>query len=100
MEEKFADTKTEVQSRMDEFKKIMESLQANVVILKKVVLQGCPSLNADVGIKMGTVMQRNSKISHGTWSNSSMLLVYQRQRKSSSLACISRVMRNFGGALE
>ena len=34
---------------MDGFKQIMESMQADVGILKKAVLQGCSFANADVG---------------------------------------------------
>ena len=52
MEEKFADMKTKVQFKMDEFKQIMEPLEADVAILKKVVLQVCHSSNADVNPKV------------------------------------------------
>ena len=46
MEEKFVNKKTKVQSEMDKLKQMIESLQADVVVLKKVVLHRCPTLNA------------------------------------------------------
>ena len=52
MEEKFVNMKTKVQSKLDELRRIMESLQADVVILKKLVLQGYPSSNIDAGPKV------------------------------------------------
>ena len=52
MEEKFIDRKTEVQSGMDELRRMIESLKVDVAVLKKVVLQGCPSSNADAGPKV------------------------------------------------
>ena len=65
------DRKVEVQSGMEELRRMMESLQADVAILKKVVLQGCPS-NADAGFEspspkasVVTAMQRNSRIFFG-----------------------------------
>ena len=52
MEEKFIDIKTKIQSKMDEFRQSMESLQVDVVALKKVVLQGCSSSNKDTSPKV------------------------------------------------
>ena len=43
VEGEFVERKAEVQSEMEELRRMMESLQADVAILKKVVLQGCSS---------------------------------------------------------
>ena len=52
VEEEFVDKKTEVQFRIEELRWMIESLQANVSVLKKVLLQGCPSSNVDAGPKV------------------------------------------------
>ena len=52
LEEKTEGMKANFQAKMDDFKQIMESLQADVVIPKKNVLQGCFFVNADVGPKV------------------------------------------------
>ena len=88
--------KDEVQSGMEELRRMMESLQADVAVFKKVVLHGCPSY-ADVGPKVrfpepkgfrGNHNPRNLGIFYGTWSSSSRLLMYQIQKRSLSPACI------------
>ena len=43
MEGEFVERKAEIQSGMEELRRMMESLQADVVILKKAVLEGCSS---------------------------------------------------------
>ena len=52
VEVEFVDRKTEVQSEMKELRWMIESLQVDVLVLTKVVLQGCPCSNADAGPKV------------------------------------------------
>ena len=52
MEGEFVDRKAEVQSEMEELRRMIESLQAYVTVHKKDVLQGYPSSNADAGPKV------------------------------------------------
>ena len=52
VEGEFVDMKSEVQSGIEELRRMIESLQVDVAVLKKVVLQGCPSSNPDVGPKV------------------------------------------------
>ena len=42
-EEKFTGLKIEIQSLMDDFKAVLQSYGEDIVVLKKVVLQGCSS---------------------------------------------------------
>ena len=51
VEGEFIDRKAEVQYGMEELRQMTELLQADVAVLKNVVLQGCPS-NADAGPKV------------------------------------------------
>ena len=50
--EEFVDWKTEVLSEMEKLRRMIELLQADISILKKVLLQGCSSSNANVGPKV------------------------------------------------
>ena len=52
MGEEFVERKTKVQPGMEELRRMIESLQADVSVFKKAVLQGCPSSNADAGTKV------------------------------------------------
>ena len=51
MEGEFIERKAEVQSGMEELRRMMELLQAEVAVLKKAVFQGCSSYS-DAGPKV------------------------------------------------
>ncbi|RVX03883.1 hypothetical protein CK203_021658 [Vitis vinifera] len=96
VEEKMAEFKTEMQSRIDEFKVTLQTYGEDIAVLKKAVLQGSPQAlkplpkleSLSPKASMATETRRNWRISCGTSSSSLRLLMFLMARRFPSPVCI------------